>query len=481
MADHEKDNLNDNGGYEEIWSSSSFKKRKTDPAKADKASDTTADEAGHTAGSSAADAVIFGGAAAGEADRSSNTASDKADDTADTSAADAAIFGGTAEAEAEKNVEPASEVADDSADTTADEANKTVDTTAEEVSDTADTPVDEAAQAERPADEYDDSYGESLFLPIDVSEPRAPFREMDIIEEALAVRRRDWIRTHISYLYAVVGVIIVAVIAFIIYLNFQSSNPMSRFSSSITKNFNSSFSFDIQLTENGKKAMSYSGAIDVNRSKHTIQAAYEADYDRYQYSGAVYADRRNAKKGSYYDKQWLVRDCLDNAQDFFDFDRDFRSGNFDAGAFLRFTGLTSDFSTRELNKFVNTVMKRLTTDSTIATVTAEKADGETRFHYDVSLQGLFEMVRDDGASIFYRATDYDKFCAEYEINKGIIEKAKCTIDFTVDGAGHMTGLEVKMNVQGVEYAMDCRMSDFGEAEVEVPQGFLKAASIELPE
>ena len=50
----------------------------------------------------------------------------------------------------------------------------------------------------------------SDFEPIDVSEPRAPIKEMDVIEEALAIRRRDWIKIHRSYIFAVgVGLVVV--------------------------------------------------------------------------------------------------------------------------------------------------------------------------------------------------------------------------------------------------------------------------------
>ena len=302
---------------------------------------------------------------------------------------------------------------------------------------------------------------DSLYEPIDVSEPRAPIREIDVIEEALAIRRRDWIKSNLTYIFAGIGIVVVVLIALLINMFFQNSNPMSRFTASLSKNFNSSFRFNIQMTEDDEPMMSYDGAIDVSRSKHTAKATYEADYNRYQFSGAVYADKATAKKGTYYQKKWLIRECLDNAQDFFDFDRDFRSGGFDAGSFLRFTGLTSDFSTRELNTFINTLMKRLSTDSAIATITSEKVDGEERFHYDISLQALFEMIKSDGASVFYRATDYDTFCRVYEENKDAIADAKCTLDFSVNNAGNMTMLEAKIAVNGKAYGMTCRMSDFG--------------------
>ena len=340
---------------------------------------------------------------------------------------------------------------------------------------------DDSLNDNNKSDQDNSSYDDSSFEAPDVSEPRAPVREIDVIEEALAIRRRDWIKTHLSYIYAGVGIIVVILIALLIHMLFQNSNPMSRFTSSISKNFNSSFQFDVQMTEDDESVMRYTGAVDVNRSKHTAKAAFEADYNRYQFSQAVYADKDVAKKGSYYQKQWLVRDCLDNAQDFFDFDRDFRSGTFDGGAFLRFTGLTSDFSTRELNAFVNTLMKRMSTDSAIAQITTEKVDGEEHIHYDISLQNLFEMVKNDGASIFYRATDYDAFCENYELNKGVIEDATFTVDFTVNGSGNMSYLEAKIVVGGKAYGMTCRMSDFGEASVEIPQGFLKAAEITTEE
>lgn len=325
------------------------------------------------------------------------------------------------------------------------------------------------------ADEYDE------FQAIDVSEPRAPVREMDIIEEALAIRRRDWIKTHLSYIYAVIGVILVAVIVFVIYMYFQGSNPMSRFVGSLSKDFSTSFDYDISVTENKAPVMHYVGSIDVDRSSHAVEAVYQADYNRYSYTGAAYGNDKSAVKGSYYNNKWTIRDCTDNAQDFFDFDRDFRAGGFDSGSFLRFTGLTSDYSTREMDKMMSVIKSRLSTNSPIATITTEKDADGTRYHYDIDVYKVFELIKDNGASVFYRATDYDKFVASFEANKAIVESAKCTIDFTVDPAGYMTFLEVTVISEGKSYGLTCTMSNFGEAKVELPEGFLRAAEIVLPE
>ena len=89
----------------------------------------------------------------------------------------------------------------------------------------------------------------SDFQPIDVSEPRAPVKEMEVIEEALAIRRREWIRTHLNYIYAGVGLIVVGLIVLGIYLYYQSTNPMSRFIGSLSKDFSTSFHYDVKVTD----------------------------------------------------------------------------------------------------------------------------------------------------------------------------------------------------------------------------------------
>lgn len=329
---------------------------------------------------------------------------------------------------------------------------------------------------------YDDPEdGSSDFQAIDVSEPRAPVKEMEIIEEALAIRRRDWIKTHLSYIYAGVGVIVVGLIVFGIYMYFQSTNPMSRFISSLSKDFSTSFHYDVKITENDTPMMSYTGDIAVDRSKHTIESLYEADYNSYTYTGAVYAQNKTAVKGSYYNNKWTTHDCADNAQDFFDFDKAFRSGGFDGGAFLRFTGLTSDYSTRELNHAVGVLKQRLSTNSSIATIKTEKAENGTRYHYVINLYELFSMIKEDGASVFYRATDYDKFVALFDANKAILESADCTANFVVNSAGYMTSFDMTVMAEGQSYGLSCEMSDFSTAKVEIPDSFLKAAQLNSEE
>ncbi|MBQ9679703.1 MAG: hypothetical protein IJV48_03350 [Ruminococcus sp.] len=324
--------------------------------------------------------------------------------------------------------------------------------------------------------EPDDPEHEEFEAP-DVSEPRPPRKEIEIIEEALAIRRRDWIKAHMSYIYAAVGVVLVGLIAFGIFTYYKSTNPLSRFVSSVSKDFGSSFDFDVKMTEDGEAVMSYQGSIEPDRGKHTVKAYYEADYNRYSFTGAVYADADIAANGSYYDQKWTVHDCTDQVTDFFEFDRKFRSGGFDGGAFLRFTGIISDFSTREVESMAGILRDRFSTNSPLATITSSQIEEGTLYEYDVDLYELFSMVQKNGASLFYRATDYDRFSAIFDQNKGVVEEADCAIRFVVDPSGYMTSFEITVTAQDVEYGLSCTMSDFGAAEVEIPEDFMKAAAL----
>ncbi|MBR1534341.1 MAG: hypothetical protein IJ639_08250, partial [Ruminococcus sp.] len=121
---------------------------------------------------------------------------------------------------------------------------------------------------------------------------------------------------------------------------------------------------------------------------------------------------------------------------------------------------------------------RLSTDSTIATITTSSADGGTRYDYAINLPELLTMIKENGASVFYRATDYDDFVASYDLNKHIFENSACSMSFTVDEAGYLTVFEVKVTVEGTEYGLSCNMSSFGSADAALPEEFLKAAAIE---
>lgn len=314
----------------------------------------------------------------------------------------------------------------------------------------------------------------------DVSEPRETRREQDVINEALAIRRREWIRNHMSVIFAAIGVVVVGVIVFIVLTAYQSNNPVRYFSSALYKDFGQPFAYTVSVTEDGEEAMRYEGTIEIDRLRHTVQARYEADHGAYTYTGAVYSEANTAFRGSLYQDKWTTHDCTDMVQNFFDFDTDFRYGGFDCGAFMRFTGLTTDYSIYETAKFVKVIKSRLSADSELAVITTEKTGQETRYHYEFSLDSLMRMVKEDGASVFYRSTDYDRFCKTYENNKSIIEQSKCSVDFVIDAGGYMTSFDANIATQGKSYSLSCTMSDFGTAQVVLPDDFVETVKTPAP-
>lgn len=314
----------------------------------------------------------------------------------------------------------------------------------------------------------------------DVSEPQDPRTRREIEKEEIAEYRREWLRSHKSLIFIGVGAILVAVIVFIFFMYFRGVNPVNLFSSAVYKDFSKPFHYTISLTEDGENKMHYDGTIAVDRAKHTVEALYEADYNDYTYTGAVTSDGGTATAGNFYKNQWTTHDCTDMVQNFFDFDNDFGRGGFDCGAFLRFTGLTSKFSIRESAALLSTIKQRLSTDSTIAKITIDESEQGNRYHYDINLYELFDLVQQEGASAFYSAPDYDAFCKSVQNNRSILEQSKCTMDFFITADGYLTTFDLSITAQDRTYGLSCELSEFGTAEVVLPKEFLKAAEPPAP-
>lgn len=314
----------------------------------------------------------------------------------------------------------------------------------------------------------------------DVSMPTDPHKELEIIEEEIADRRRSWRRAHMHIFFVILGVLIVGLIFLGIHLYNNRNNPMGRLVSSSGKDFDTSFSFDVTVEKDGAAVMRYDGTYSADIPAHGLKIAYNADYNDYQYTNVIFAEGETAYKGNYYNGRWMVSDCTDKVQDFFDFHTDYRRGGFDGGAFLRFVGLTSDYTAGELEKFVRLLENRLGTNSSMSTYTMTLGDGYTGYTLSLNIDEIFSEVAADGAPLFYRASDYDKFCARYKANADIIKRAGCTVSFEMNDDGYMQAFSIVLNVSGEEYAVYCHMSDFGTAEPDIPEDFYKAKTAAYP-
>ena len=318
------------------------------------------------------------------------------------------------------------------------------------------------------------------FVAPDVSMPQDPRREIEIIEEEVARARRSWLKKHMTFFYVLIGILAVVLIFFGIRWFNDRINPMSQFVSSLSRDFNSSFDFDVAVEKDGISVMRYDGTFASNPGTQSVQIVYDAEYTNYSFRNVIYTDKAKSYKGNYYNGQWTIGDCTDRVQDFFDFHSDFSRGHFDGGSFLRFTELTSKYSAKELEQFVKTLRDRLGTNSAVSQVTTKGVDGATVYTFDVSFDGLFTLLREDGAAIFFRSTDYDNFCARYDANKEIIQDAELTMSFAVTG-GNMSEISLVLDVGGEEYAVYCTMSNFGKAEPAIPEDFFEAAAIKAPQ
>ena len=306
-------------------------------------------------------------------------------------------------------------------------------------------------------------------------------KEIEIIEQEMRQRRKSWLRSHMTAIYIVAGILIAVLVFFGIKWYNDSHSPINRLISASGKNLGSSFSFHVTAQKNAEVVMSYDGAVKIDPSDKTIYAAYDAAYSSYSYQNILYSSGKRYYKGNLYQNQWVVSECTERAQEFFDFYTDYRHGDFDGGSFLRFTGLNSVFSSTELESFLDTVKSRLSTDSAIAKITTLRADGYTSYHYDIDLKELLDLIRNRGASIFYTSPDYNRFVARLDANAENIDKALCTLDFTITSSGYLSDLKLCIQTQENTYTVHAEMDHFGEAEPKIPDEFFEAARLQKTE
>lgn len=304
--------------------------------------------------------------------------------------------------------------------------------------------------------------------------PETTSKSTDLVEEKKISVQRQWIKDHMIVIYVAIALILFGIIFFGIRIYNNATHPVTRFMQASAKDFNSSFSFELEAQKNGKSVMAYKGSYQADPAAQNVKAVYEADYGSYTYTGAVYAEGETRINGNCYKGKWRTRDCSEKVLNFFDFNTDYKNGHFDAASFLRFTDLTSQYSPDELNSFMKLIKNRMSGNTSLAKITSESKDGAKTYTCDLDLNELFRMVRDEGASIFHSAIDYENFCAMYELNQQTVRQSECTLTFTVNGDGYMSEFRFELDAGDSDFAVFCKMADFGSAEVEIPDEFFEA-------
>lgn len=287
-----------------------------------------------------------------------------------------------------------------------------------------------------------------------------------------------WLKDHLYIFYIILGLLLICGIFFGVRYFKNASHPITRFMNASSKDFSSSFSFELEAQKNGETVMEYSGSYAADPSKQNLKAVYDADYGDYTFTGAVYSEGNTRINGNYYDGKWRVRDCSDKVINFFDFHTDYQKGQFDAASFLRFTELTFQFSPDELVKFMQLFKTRMDGNSPLAKLDITSEGSDKTYTFNIDMGEFFDMVRENGASVFYSVIEYDTFCALYEANEDIAGKADAVFRYTINGSGYLTDLYLSLEANGDEFSLHCTMDDFGSADPEIPQEFFEAEVIE---
>lgn len=301
--------------------------------------------------------------------------------------------------------------------------------------------------------------------------------EAQLIDEQLRRERRQWFKRHMTVIYIVIGIVVAVAVFFGIKWYNDGRSPISRFVSASGKDLGTSFTFHLTAQKNGESVMTYSGTAAFRPSAQGISVVYDADYNSYSYRAVLDTVGSKTTKGNYYNGQWIVSDCTAQVHEFYDFYHDYQNGSFDGGSFLRFTGMNSYLNAQELNRFMDTVKSRLSSDSAIAKITADDSENGTAYRYEINVKELFDLIRTKGAPMFYTSTDYDRFVARLDANTANIARAKCSVAFTINKSGYMSELHIAVDTGENTYSLSLAMDDFGSAVPEIPEDFYSAAGL----
>lgn len=304
--------------------------------------------------------------------------------------------------------------------------------------------------------------------------------EMDDIQETISRERREWFMRNRMIIMILAGILAVGLIFLGIKVYNDSHNPMSRFIKASANNLSTSFSFNLTAEKNGASMLHYTGTAQLDPDRQRVSITYDADCVDYQYRNVIYTDDQTTFKGNYYNGQWTLSDSTERVQNYFDFYKDYRTGKFDGGAFLRFFALTSKYSATDTEQFINLLMDRLSTDSNIAKYTTVNDDKGTTYRYEVDPEALCDLIINQGASTFFRSTDYNDFVKKVDANRARIAASECAFSFTVSPSGYLSILEFEIMTPDGSYTVKCLMGNFGNKKPDISDDFYEAAGIENP-
>ncbi len=293
--------------------------------------------------------------------------------------------------------------------------------------------------------------------------------------------RRSWLRDHLVPVLIVGVVVLVAAVGAVLYGFLQQNSPVNRFLSASAKDLDTSFSFDLNVSYNDETAMRYTGAMHTDLDHNAVFAKVDAEYPEYTFTNAVVTDAGLSYLGNYYSGQWTVSDCSASVLDFIDFYTDYRRGEFDAAAFLRFFDLTSKYSSEEFGNMIQTLSSTFASSNDISNLRVSATAAGTEYDYTPDMYALLNLISSEGGPVFFKASEYETFSQKVRINEATLRAATGRMRFVIDADGYLREVHLSLSVEDETFALDLLLSGFGASKPAIPDDFYTAASLSVPE
>ena len=282
--------------------------------------------------------------------------------------------------------------------------------------------------------------------------------------------------------FVAVALLLVVVIVVSIFMVNYNNNTFVMFNKASVKNFDcGSFAYDVSATLNDKTVMSYDGAIKFDLNDRQIESVYHAVYEDYEFDAITYAEGASAVCGNYYGGKWTVDDYTDRALDFYGFYNDYRKGKFDASALIRFTQTNNMFSAGQLQTAVESIIDELTKPTNMRGIMHQQVstvDNVTTVSYSPEMDKLFDVMISHIGPAFTSVNTFTQFKEDVENSKLNLQSTDVLLSYTIDSKGYLTDIFLSYTIDSDTFTVDVHMSDFKEAEVEIPESFYVAAGID---
>lgn len=293
----------------------------------------------------------------------------------------------------------------------------------------------------------------------------------------------DKLQSHLKFsLFIAIAVIVVLGAITVIFAVNHSNNAFVMFNKASTNNFEcGSFSYDVSVGINDETYMKYDGSMEFDLNKQAMKSSYYAMYNDYSYDAVVFGEGVESYRGNFYGGKWSVDDYSEKALDFYDFYRDYRKGNFDAGAMMRFTNTNDTFNAPQLERAFEDIMKELSKGKNMRSVMHQEIvvdDESTTVKFTPDLEEVFYLITSKIGAAFSSADDYSNFKESVELSTNNLANANMVVTYSISGDGYLTQCSLDYKIGDKSYFIDANFSDFGEAKVDIPDDFFTAADIE---